>query len=366
MRRPPPLWLRNSSRFGGIGKPFARLLLGLAALLILLSFQALFLPQPSGDGAIAQSDLLLYEGIVSALHAGGDYYTVTADSLRAGNYPLRSFDTFRLPTLAVVQASLPPMLLSSLMIALASITGLVWLNRLRSEAVADLPAVLVTAVMLAGGLVAFVQTGLWALHEFWAAPLVALSLGLRRPGNWVNSAAIGLIAGLIAETALVYLIVMAVFAWAEGARREAYGWIGAILLFGVVLTFHAMAVAAVTGPLDPQASGWSGLYGFGLFVRSASLATALQAVPLWIAAPIVALALFGWMGLRDPLGLRVAAMLTGYALIIATFGRLESLTWAVMAAPLLLVGLVFVPDSLRDLTAAALDRRRIRVQRIVR
>ncbi len=32
----------------------------------------------------------------------------------------------------------------------------------------------------------------------------------------------------------------------------------------------------------------------------------------------------------------------------------------------LLVGLVFVPDGLRDLAAAAFDRRRITVKRIVR
>ncbi|UZK69505.1 hypothetical protein OKW76_16130 [Sphingomonas sp. S1-29] len=371
MRHKPPLWLRAPSRFAGLGKTQARLLLALALLLVLLSFQALFLPpliasEGASNAAAGDGDLLLYESIVSGLHAGGDYYSVAADLLRAGNYPLRPFVTFRLPTLAVVQASLPPFLVASLMIAIAAAAGVVWLNRLRADALGSAPALLVGAVMLAGGLIAFVQTGLWAFHEFWAAPLIALSLGLRRPGRWESAAAIGLMAVLIRETALVYLVVMAVFAWTEGERREALGWGAAIGLFGVALTFHAIAVAGITTPFDPASGGWSGLHGFGLFVRSITLATALLAVPLWIAAPLVALALFGWLGWRDPLGLRVAATLAGYAVVIATFGRLDTFYWGVMAAPLLLVGLVFVPDSLRDLGVAALDRRRVRVQRIVR
>ncbi|WP_315760552.1 hypothetical protein [Sphingomonas sp. Y38-1Y] len=367
MRALPPLWLAQSSRYAGIARRRARLTLALLALLVLVSFTALLLGSPEGSaGDAGAGDLVLYEGIVAGMRSGGGYYEVAADQLRALDYPLRPFLTFRLPTLAVVQAALPPFGVLALMLSLSIAAGFAWLARLMAGGLARPAALVAAAVLLAGGLVAFVQWPLWPFHEFWAAPLVALSLAARRPGLWLTAAALGLAATLIRETAALYLVVMAGCAWFEGQRREAFGWGAALGVFAIVLAAHAWAASHSAGPLDAQSPGWAGLNGPGLFVRAIWDSSALQILPLGLAAPIVALAAFGWSAWNDPTGLRVTATIAAYALVMSLFARLDTFYWGLMATPLILVGLAFLPDGLRDLTAAAMDTRRVRVQRITR
>ncbi len=213
---------------------------------------------------------------------------------------------------------------------------------------------------------AFVQPDLAAFHEIWAGLLVALSLALRRPDNWVPAVAFAVAAVLIRETAGLYLVLMLVFAWLGGNRREALAWGLAIMVLAVVLALHAHAVAQVVRPLDPTSPGWSGHLGFGFFVRTMTISTALGIAPLWLAAPLVGLALFGWAAWRDELGLRVLTLLSCYAGVLAVFGRTDTFYWGLLVAPASLVGLAFVLDGLRDLIAAALDKRRITVTRMVR
>ena len=55
-----------------------------------------------------------------------------------------------------------------------------------------------------------------------------------------------------------------------------------------------------------------------------------------------------------------------YAALLGVAGRVDTFYWGLLVAPVLLVGLAFVPDALRDLLAAALDKRRITVKRVVR
>ena len=137
MRPPTPLWLAEPSRFAGLKRDTARWALGLLALLLAASFLALRAPGPppvSHDPAVRsdnQADVMLYDGIVDAVRHGGNYYQVTADALRAGDYPLRPFVTFRLPTLAVAQALLPPWAVLALLYALVAGVFAAWFIRLR-------------------------------------------------------------------------------------------------------------------------------------------------------------------------------------------------------------------------------------------
>ena len=89
-------------------------------------------------------------------------------------------------------------------------------------------------------------------------------------------------------------------------------------------------------------------------------------LPLALAAPLVGAALVGWAAWRDPLATRVLATLVAYGAVLAVAGRVDTFYWGLLTAPVLLVGLVFAPDALRDLWAAALDTRRITVTRMVR
>ncbi|WEK02057.1 MAG: hypothetical protein P0Y59_10380 [Candidatus Sphingomonas phytovorans] len=372
MARPqPPLWLTAPTRFAALKRPTARIVLALFAILLVASLSALVSPGPPpvshdpAQRADDEADVVLYETIVAGVRGGGDYYAVTAQALRTGNYPLRPFVTFRLPTLATVQAAMPPGATILLLYVLAAAVMLAWFIRLR-PAFARAPPLAIAMVLLAGGMMAFVQPALASFHEVWAGLLIALSLALRRRERWVEAVAFGLIAMLVRETAALFVGIMAVLALVEGRRREAIGWGLAILALAVVVLFHAHAVSLVVRSIDPASPGWAGMLGFGFFVKTMSLSTALNLAPMWLAALLVALALFGWAGWNDELALRALATFATYAVLLSLFGRPDTFYWGLMIAPTILVGLAFVPDALRDLATAAIDRRRIIVTRMVR
>ncbi|WP_425229485.1 hypothetical protein [Sphingomonas sp.] len=357
--------LTAPSRFAALTQAQARVALAVIAALILLSWTALIAADPTGasDGAQAGSDVQLYTGIVDAVRHGGSYYASTADALRVGHYPLRPFVTFRLPTLAVVEAWLPPIVTPMLLYTLAIGVALAWVERFREAFRRPFGAVAAT-LLLAGGAVACWQVELAAFHEIWAGLLIALSLARHAPGRWLEALGWALAAALIRETAAAYLVVMGLYAWREGDRREAIGWAAALAALATVVALHAWAVAQVVTAADPSSPGWAGLLGPGYVVRTWYASTALSLLPLAFAAPLVALTLAGWTAWAAPVATRAAATLLAYALLLATAGRLDTFYWGLLTAPILLIGLAFVPDMLRDLIAAALDRRRITVRRV--
>ncbi|MAW99102.1 MAG: hypothetical protein CMN72_05510 [Sphingomonas sp.] len=371
MARPaPPFWLTGPSRFATLPRSRARWALLLLIGMVAAALTALATPDPAGPPdslppSVRQNELWLYGSIVDSMRAGGDYYSVAESALRAGDYPLRPFTAFRLPTLAAMEALLPYQAIIGLLWALGLTVALVWHIRLRS-ALSSSAARICAIILLAGGIVACVQPALILFHEVWAALLIALSMGLWRPGRWFDAAAVGLCAMLIRETAALYVLVMAVLAWRSGARRELFGWIGTLAIFAIILTIHAIAVAKVTGPLDAAATGWLATNGVGFFIRALTLSTALHSLPLALAAILIALSLYGWAGWADPLGHRVFATLLAYAAMIALFIQADSFSAALMIAPLSLIGIAFAPDSVRDTVRAWLDIRRVRVQRITR
>lgn len=369
-RAPHPVWHAGDRRYATIPRGRAWLAMALAAVLALVCLTAINSPgpqnQPGADqrGPEGQTDLMLYQAITDHLRAGEPYYQATSAALRQGGYPLRPFVTFRLPTLAVLQASLPDWGTQALLRLLIALTAIAWVVRLR-PALTRWPPVALAAVAMAAGLFVNLQPGLGVFHEMWAGPLVALSLALRRPGDATAAIAVGLAAMLIRETALAYAGVMLILALCDGERREAAGWAVAIAVFGVVLAAHAYAVEQVTTALDPASPGWSGLQGIGFFVRLVEISTALDALPTWAAAIAVAGAIFGWSAWRDPLAVRALATIGVYAATISLFARSDNFYWGLMATPLILPGLVFLPDAVRDLYSAARERRRMTVRRLV-
>ena len=78
------------------------------------------------------------------------------------------------------------------------------------------------------------------------------------------------------------------------------------------------------------------------------------------------LALVGWAGWNDATGLRGIAILVAYTVLIGLAARADTFYWAMMIAPLALLGLAFAPDTIGDLVTRALDRRRITVTKAVR
>jgi len=362
---PSPLWLAAPTRFAGLSVRRAQVAAALALVLLLACFTALPAPAPppvSPEASASseqedRADVILYQNIVGGLRAGGDYYDVAARALRTDGYPLKPFVTFRLPTLARVQAAIPDLLSSLLLFAVAGLTIAAWYRRLGPHLTHPAPR-LVVAALTVGGLSSFIRPDLIAFHEVWAGPLIALSLATWRPGKATMAIAIALAAMLIRETAALYAGVMALAALVEGRRREVLGWVAAVAVLAVAVAAHAHAVAQVVRPDDMASPGWSGMLGFGFFVKTMTLATSLSTLPALVAAPLVGVALIGWAGWRDPLAVRALGVLAGYALLLAVFCRVDTYYWGLLAAPILPIGLVFAPDSLRDLWRGVRQRRR--------
>lgn len=313
------------------------------------------------------SDLALYDAIVDRMRHGGQYYQVTAQELRAREgYPLRPFVTFRMPTLAKMQALLPQIVGTALLYLLVAAVALAWIVRVMG-AFPEGPARIVAALLLGAALFTPVQPILYSSHEVWSGLLIALSLGVWRPGRWVEAVALGTAALLIRELAALYLIVMLGFALLDGRRREALGWAAGLVLFAAALGAHAWAVGQVTNATDVASDGWSGMNGFWFFVQTVRHTSVLEAFPFIVSIPIVVLSILGWASWRDPAALRMLATITAFALLIGLAARLNNFYWGLMIGPVTLLGLTFAPDGLRDLVRAATGRsRRITVTRVTR
>ncbi|MBB5685183.1 hypothetical protein [Sphingobium boeckii] len=294
------------------------------------------------------TDARLYQTIVTEMDRGASYYPAAAEALRAGGFPLRPFIAFRLPTLATLLTLLPaPMPRGMIFLLIAAVVAL-WTARL-SEAFGSRTRLAIGAALILCGSVVAAQPGMILFHETWAALLIALSLALRRRDRWIGSVVAGLCAVLIRETAIAYVLAMGILALIDGKKREGAAWGAVIAVFAGYLLWHVGQVAAVTSAADPVSSGWNGMGGWTFFIAAMRLTTPLTLFPQWLSAILIPLALLGWISWRTPFALRTSLTLIGYAVMLMVFARPDNFYWGLLIAPLLLLGLMFVPAALTDL-----------------
>ena len=311
---------------------------------------------PSASGAArSNEDLALYATIAERLAAGESYYPVAAEELRAGNYPLKPFVAFRLPTLAVAMAWLGRPVMMALQFALFAAMVWAWWIRLDKQ-FADKRR-RVSGAMLAAAGVAVAFTGRYVgLHEVWAGTLIAMSIALHRRDRWAWSVITAALALAIRELSLPYVLLMGALALYRRSWREFAALAGVIILFGLAMAWHAQEVAKVVLPSDPGSPGWTTFGGWAGFLRTYYLAGPLRWLPAEAAAPLIILALFGWTSWRSPAGLAATLFYAGYGLAFMLFGRANNFYWGLMVAPAFLVGLAFVPRAFSDLASAARRR----------
>ncbi len=342
------------SRFAGLGRWPARLLLLLLLLLTLHGLAQAPAPVPAstGNAEADRADVALYERVIEGVRAGGDYHEVAAAEHRAGGYPLRPFVTVRLPTLAWVQAALPRAGSAALLYLLLAATLALWLRRLSASGMPQRRALIGAGLLLAGA-ATLLLPDLLVWHESWAALLIALALSARCDGRYRLALGAGLAAVLIREHALLLPLVMAALALKERRVGETIAWGAIILLFGLYLGWHAGEVARVTSEADPASPGWGAAHGWAGAVTMVHLTGPLRTLPYWTAAMLVPVALLGWAGWRNQAGQRAAALLGAYLLLFALAGRLDNFYWGFLVAPLVPLGLLFAPAALADLVRSA-------------
>lgn len=344
----------TGTRAAALGPRQAALaLLLLALLLVAAALAGNWAPAPTlGGGEAGQTDAGLYRAIIERMRSGEGYYRATAAELRLGNYPLRPFVAFRLPTLAWLQSALPPLVQAALRWGLLLGLLAAWTVRLLRERMPPVTSV-AALILLVGGAITATQPPTALFHDMWAGLLIALALALRTARRWAGAAACGLAAMLLRETAVAFALAMGMLALFGRRWGEAAAWGAAVALFAIALALHAAAVAEVVRPGDPASPGWQALLGFGFAVRALQMVSVLQLVPGWVAAPLVMLSLAGLIGWRSGWALRGAAALAGYLLMLALFARPDNLYWALMMAPISLVGVALAPALVSDLLRRA-------------
>ena len=296
--------------------------------------------QPVGSGAghaADRTDLALMAGIVDRMQRGEPYYSAATLEMTARGYPRSSFLNWRLPTLAVIEAALPSMLIAR--VALGALGAwAVWLlgRRLPRAAVDQRVATLAAGftmlpIWVIGG-------GILYMHEVWAGELIAFSLALWRRDRWVPSLAVGVAAALIRELTLVYLVAMLGAAMASRRRPEAMGWAVGIIISVGVLALHAHAVAPLIRP--GPANGWLDFGGPNFVLatcRANPAALMLPAAAMIVVVPSSIVGLWVW---RHPAATRIALTVTAYALMFLCIGRPNNWYWGFLIAPIWLLGMV--------------------------
>jgi hypothetical protein len=345
-------WGEFPTRFEGWSRGQALAVIGaLLALLAVATWSPATAPAPKMRSSPAQqSDLQLYRDIISGVAADGDYYEVAAKELRGGNYPLKPFFAFRLPTHAVAYAAVGerPMVVAIWTLCVALMFA-AWL-KLKPY----LPVTLIgfSMFLIAGGLGGMLQPQTGLFHESWAALLLALMVVLHRPGKVWPAVVLGGAALMIRELALPMILAMGGLALIERRWREAAAWALVVVLFGIYMTLHAHWVSQVVIPADPASPGWSSMNGLQFALKSMAKVTFGIRMPDVVGLSLLILSLFGWASVKTGWALRATLLIAGYAAMLALFARADTFYWALIPAPLAYVGLAFLPKVVADLAKA--------------
>jgi hypothetical protein len=345
-----------TSRFVGVSRAAALAILAIVGAAIAL---CVFVPEPkvAPPPPNAVGDYVFYQRLVDRVRGGEDYDRAAVAELRAGHKAVGPFLAVRPPLLTEFLARLPDQRARDLCLSLlAAAVIAAWTIRLGGSP--PQAALNLVILYLGVGICVTLQGPIDLLHEAWSGLLISLSLAVRGDRRFMASVAFGLLAALIRELAFPYLAIMSAFAFIEGKRAEAASFAAALGAAVIALIFHGLAVTPLYMPGDLGSPTWLTFTGLGLLLSELMwllIGLTFGGVTAAIALP---LALAGAAGRRDPLGLRLLAVLGGYALAFTLVGRPGGIHWGLMITPLIAVGLCLAPKTLRDLIRSALATRR--------
>lgn len=186
-------------------------------------------------------------------------------------------------------------------------------------------------------------------HDSWAGLFIALSLTLRAPNRYISAIVFGLLAALVREMALAYLLLMLACALWERSWREAIGWIMAIACVCVSLSLHAYGISSYIQADDLVSQGWDELGGWFFYLSTIYSSSGLIFLPKQVGYGLVRLSIFGWLAWKSVVGLRVFGLILGYAIAVMLFARPGNLYWSLLVAPFILAGAVFAAPGVKAL-----------------
>lgn len=339
----------SERRFATWPRAAAAAVLVLAIGLVVLGVTHPYAPVQA-HASVKNGDLAVYNHIIERMRRGQPYEQAAIAVQRASGYPVRPFLAIRPPLLANLLVLLPGVRIADILLAaLGASVIAAWAFRLKEVLPSAVWLAGVPLLVFTGVEASMTLAGMSRLHETWAGLLIALSLALRTDRRYGAAVALGLLAALIRELAMPYLLVMALAALLERRRGEAVAFAATLALSLAALAWHGLAASSLVTAHDPVSPGWLALGGWPFATATARWNfIALWTTPL-VAAILLSLALLGAAGLRNGLGLRLFALLAGYAIGFMIVGRSENYYWGLITAPILAVALCFSPRAVSDL-----------------
>jgi hypothetical protein len=322
----------------------AVLLLAVAVFACVLGLQYPAPPLPTPTGGPIVLDPVMFDGVLARLQAGGDYYDVVGDALRANGYPVRSVFNWRTPLLWTALAPLAPSVRRLLLTLLGAVVGTIAVltARRRSRFAAAATATTMLGVALLMSAPAAVAMG-----EAWAGALVGLSVCAYTVERRRWGAALGLLAMFVRELVAPYAVICTILAWRRRHRRELAGWIVGGFTYMAYFAVHASQVRAHQLPTDlAYTHSWVAIGGVpfllstvrwnGLLLLSAPIFTvvAFALIATAVAAPAV------------PVHLRLTtcAYLTLFLFVGGEFNRY----WGYLTWPTWMLACGHAADGLRQ------------------
>lgn len=323
---------------------------GLSVYGILLGHFVSSNPEASGGG----EDLNCYRRIVERVHGGQGYYEAAHQEL-SRLYPIQSVFNWRLPYLAWGMGWLPDLFWAQglgILLSLGSI-GL-WLDL--SRAFLPFSAAAAGAILLLGLPIYSFSQDLYLAHEFWAGTLITVSVLTHARGwRWASLGA-ALLALMIRELALLYVVVMLFLSIRDKKYRESAQWLVIIALFAGMMMIHAIHVQDYVGGSVGSIQSWITFGGWKFVLETCSMHPYLFLLPAWLTAVLVPLAMIGLLGWTDTLGTRIGFTVLFYMITFLFIGQSFNRYWGVMYVNLLPLGLLFAPLGIRDLIRSALKQ----------
>jgi hypothetical protein len=332
----------------------ARCLLVFVLALSAWSFSLYFGPQPPlAPPREELTDGALYKAIADRVANGESYYVAAPAEQRARGFPLSPAVTVRPPLLAEITAIVGGPIVMGWLLRLTALATFLAFTARFATTLPNAPTRVAAIVIAAMSIAVLTPIELAIYHDVWAGMLVALALGLRRPGHWIASIAVALVAVLIRELAAPLMIVMIFSALVERRWREATAWAVTFAFAMTLLTFHWLRIAAIPNTEHLVSSGWFRAMGWPWVVHVYSMTGLLVLFPAAIGAALVPLALLGWTTAERSLALRAGLWMIGMACVFMLFGRVENYYWGALVAPILPIGLAFAPGGIGRLLKIA-------------
>ena len=138
-------------------------------------------------------------------------------------------------------------------------------------------------------------------------------------------------------------------------RKEIIAWAAGFTLYALFLAYHAMEVGRHITPADRAPASWIQFGGVFFILKTCRMNVFLLALPPWVSALYLPLALLGLIGWRGMTGLRITLTVGAYLAAFAVVGQPFNDYWGLLCAALLPFGFVWGPAGIRDLARAILQ-----------